>query len=174
MFSTFSLLIILSNWWLKLAEEEISQSYSKILRKRVQLFGEGQGGILPKRRWPKLLGLHKSALNTFWFFLLPSSNAWLGGWWKRDQVKISKIEPLNKICNKVNWKKRRANQPKIVLASKNFIFRARVPPNKIFWVTQPCRRVCSLLRWPRFATFGSFFLFSVQKLRPFSREDFWW
>ena len=95
MFSTFWLPIIQSNWWLKLAEECISQSYSKILRKRVQLFGEIQGGIPPKRRWPKLRWLWKSALNTFWFFLLPSTTSSLGRWWKREEVKKLKNAHLN-------------------------------------------------------------------------------
>ena len=64
-------------------------------------------------------------------------------------------------------------QPKKVLAPKKSIFRARVPPHNIFWVTQPCRGVSSPMRWLSYATFGTFFLFSDQKLQQFSREDFW-
>ena len=76
-----------------------------MLRKRVQLFGEDQGGIPPKRRWPKLRGLRKSALNTFWFVLLPCTTICFGGWWKRNRLKRSKIERLNWICNLSNSKK---------------------------------------------------------------------
>ena len=159
---------------MELAEVNNSQSYSILLRKIIQLFGEDQGRIPPKRRWPKLRRLRKSALNTFWFVLLPSTTTCFGRWWKRNQVKILKIERLNWICNFVNVETTRGSCQKKVLAPKKFIFRARVPPHKIFWVTQPCRGVASPMRWLSYATFGTFFLFSVQKLRPFSREDFWW
>ena len=95
MFTTFWLPIIQSNWWLKLAEEGMSQSYSKILRKRVRLFEEDQGGIPLKRRWPKRHGFWKSALNTFWFFLLPNTTSSFGRWWKREEVKTLKNARLD-------------------------------------------------------------------------------
>ena len=50
MLTTFFLPIILFNYWLELAKVNNSQSYGILLRKMIQLFGEVQGGIPPKRR----------------------------------------------------------------------------------------------------------------------------
>ena len=98
----------------------------------IQLFGEDQGGIPPKRRSPKLRGLRKSALNTFWFFLLPSTTICFGEWWKRNGLKRLKIERLNWICNLSNSKKQEEEEDqKSCQRLKHLSSHCIYPPRKI-------------------------------------------